>query len=527
MSFGYPTIYLNGLNNNSQLRRSTDMIYQRGGTYGITLTGSTYEPSMQLDFDIYVSNEVKGSMSIVPYSVVNKNTYYQYNFNFRPYDYLQNFVEAQHYQYYWLNDWYSTTEQINWNNPYPNIIQSYFKYGYRYTNSSGSTVTEYTNRPTRNLDHFTDLTSCLNDTALNASGFTNTGAIFDYVGGAFQIDEHYILPNFDQQVGTTMGNGNALNTVDVYRQLSMMNQFLMDGPSVPEQSETGRFLTDSPRILDIQSSENYVLYYLNGQTGDRQVLETDFAVFKFYDLNNNLITEFNQELNFSGTTYATPTGYTDTLKIFALPCGPIDINNIFAEIDFESVAYYTVQLCYGYPTWTENRNALGPQGPISEIFYFYLYNNCLPENTRIGFLNNRGGYDYFTFRSYRQDTKKIKTQTYDSRYYSPDVNKPDRNFGRNVKTFATDVDQEIVLESSYLNLSVGHWLEQLFYSPQVYMVNEDYISKMDRQDKVYKDLVPLQILSTEVETITKKHQKLNKYRITLKTANGFFVNKGF
>jgi hypothetical protein len=31
----------------------------------------------------------------------------------------------------------------------------------------------------------------------------------------------------------------------------------------------------------------------------------------------------------------------------------------------------------------------------------------------------------------------------------------------------------------------------------------------------------------EVETITKKHRKLNKYRITLKYADTFFANQGF
>jgi len=41
MSFGYPTQYANGLNSNSQLRRSTDMIYQRGGEYQVILTGDT------------------------------------------------------------------------------------------------------------------------------------------------------------------------------------------------------------------------------------------------------------------------------------------------------------------------------------------------------------------------------------------------------------------------------------------------------------------------------------------------------
>jgi hypothetical protein len=55
----------------------------------------------------------------------------------------------------------------------------------------------------------------------------------------------------------------------------------------------------------------------------------------------------------------------------------------------------------------------------------------------------------------------------------------------------------------------------------------DFISPIDRQDKVYKDLTPVQVTSTEVEQITKKHKKLNKYKLSLNTSNVFFTNKGF
>ena len=53
------------------------------------------------------------------------------------------------------------------------------------------------------------------------------------------------------------------------------------------------------------------------------VIEADYAVFTLYDsTNTQLVTNgiWNQQLNFSGTTYASPTGYTDTLQPFALPC---------------------------------------------------------------------------------------------------------------------------------------------------------------------------------------------------------------
>ena len=130
-NFGYQQLYNNGVNSNTQLRRAVDMIYQRGGTYEVVLTGDTYFSSMELDVDIYVEDKLESRMSVVPYSITTGTTT-TYRFNVRPYNYLQNFVSTQHYNYYWLNDWYSSTKDINWNNPFPNNIKANFKYGYRY-----------------------------------------------------------------------------------------------------------------------------------------------------------------------------------------------------------------------------------------------------------------------------------------------------------------------------------------------------------------------------------------------------------
>jgi len=523
-NFGYPQQYANGLNNNSQIRRSTDMIYQRGATYEVVLTGDTYVSSMQLNVDLYGNDNQVGRMSLVPFDVQQTGSTYTYKFNLRPYSYLSNYIQSEHYGYYYLNDWFTTNNTININNPYPNIIKANYKYGYQYL-SGATVVTEYTGSPVNNITHYNETPV---STGSTASGYINTGYYFNYLGGSFQMDtDRYLLPNYDQEVGTAMGTGTTINTVSSYRDTSPITQFFIYNPTLQQPSQTSRFLTEAPRIQQIQNDENYVLYYLNGQTGDRQVMESDYVVIRFYDSSNNQINYLNQQLNFSGTTYASPTGYTDNLSIFSLPCGPVDINNLYATIDFSSVAYYTVQLYYSYPTNDIRRVTLGPVGPSSEMFYFYLYDNCLPENTRLVFLNSRGGFDYYTFQSYRNDTKSIQRTTYDSRYYSTNLNSPDRDYGRSTKTFDTNVNQDIVLESNYLSVEEGNWLEELFYSPQVYIMKKDYISKLDRQDKIYKDLTPVTVMSSEVETITKKHKKLNKYRVTLRTANNFFVNKGF
>ena len=114
------------------------MVYQRGGTYEVVLTGDTYVSSMSLDVDLFGNGEKVGRMNSTPYSITQSGATYTYRFNVRPYDYMSNYVSAQHYSYYWLSDWYSTTEQINWNNPYPNSVNFYFNYGYKYI--SGNTT---------------------------------------------------------------------------------------------------------------------------------------------------------------------------------------------------------------------------------------------------------------------------------------------------------------------------------------------------------------------------------------------------
>ena len=81
MTFGYPSLYSNGLNNNTQLRRSTDMVYQRGGTYEVVLTGDTYVQSMRLDVDLFSNDEKVGRMSVIPYNISENGSTFTYRFN--------------------------------------------------------------------------------------------------------------------------------------------------------------------------------------------------------------------------------------------------------------------------------------------------------------------------------------------------------------------------------------------------------------------------------------------------------------
>jgi hypothetical protein len=87
------------------------------------------------------------------------------------------------------------------------------------------------------------------------------------------------------------------------------------------------------------------------------------------------------------------------------------------------------------------------------------------------------------------------------------LSSPDRNIGRTVKTFDTDVQREFVLESDFLSEPLGDWLQQLFYSPNVYI-----------QDGF--DMVPVVITTSTLNAKTNpRTQKLFNYQITYTLAN--------
>jgi hypothetical protein len=66
LRIGYPNIYNpssinnfgnNGMNSTSQIRRSADMVYQRGGSYEVIVGSNVYIPSMELVINMFANDE--------------------------------------------------------------------------------------------------------------------------------------------------------------------------------------------------------------------------------------------------------------------------------------------------------------------------------------------------------------------------------------------------------------------------------------------------------------------------------------
>lgn len=187
----------------------------------------------------------------------------------------------------------------------------------------------------------------------------------------------------------------------------------------------------------------------------------------------------------SGTTVSTVdivdnlgATYSKSVNILPSQSKRIDIpsgtRNLFIG---PSASSYTITL----------RDSLGD--PISETVKINIKNNlsnrgsCLPgndflnKNIRVVWLNDLGGWDYFTFKYAEQKSRIIQRETYQKnlRY---NTTKRDRGF----TSYKIDDFTEWELVSDLVDARVSDWITSLFTSDSVYLIYDD-------------ELYPIEVLS--------------------------------
>lgn len=108
--------------------------------------------------------------------------------------------------------------------------------------------------------------------------------------------------------------------------------------------------------------------------------------------------------------------------------------------------------------------------PFTSIYLFQLQEECRYKNYRLHFENRLGGFDSYTFTGRNQKSTSIKRTTYRSTPYNITpagiINKhQDKGLVNNTTTRS----ESIKLSSAYLSTEENNWLEQLSYSPEVYL----------------------------------------------------------
>ena len=216
------------------------------------------------------------------------------------------------------------------------------------------------------------------------------------------------------------------------------------------------FLTNSPAVQEIQSFESATLSFIGQNYASQRIA---LGVTSFDKQNNSIETGF-VELDTPLFDY-----YQYTVGV-----GPSELRNITwtsgsVDIDRPEIGAYQVRLFF-----------LPNSIPVSEIKRYVLRPVSEDSAFRVHFLNALGGFDQYTFKNSKTTSLKIKSQTAQKQLGwsldSPQHNPADKGNYVLEKQASTSVE----VESKSLEPSVSMWLQELLYSPEVYI--ESYRTRL-------------------------------------------------
>ena len=166
---------------------------------------------------------------------------------------------------------------------------------------------------------------------------------------------------------------------------------------------------------------------------------------------------------------------------------------------------------------------------ISDTYYFY--NQCIGrgfEKIRLTWLNRLGTWDYFNFT--RRNVRKVnsKRETYQQlkgSWNEKTYKKHGHQGGR--KTFSTNSKEVVTLQSEFVTEEAAAWLEELFTSPDVFVLQE---RTSDLGLSPYKNIInkyvqPCVVTSSSYTKKTTANDKLKQYTLEIEMSHNKRIQK--
>lgn len=304
--------------------------------------------------------------------------------------------------------------------------------------------------------------------------------------------------------------GNTLLVTNGYFQV-------IDGykPNVETGTQKVKYALTSTSSLAMSDRQNDThVFYLaqtwnfsavpNGNTVWIPALETDYGLLNIPG--NNSFLSNNTVDTFTITIYSStgvPTSQTINLNgydIEALPVYPANLNDwvglTVKPSLFANWRAYTVQV----------KNA-GTSKSCSYVFYNtakYGQCDCLNDNIRIGWVNSRGGWDYFNFTKKSEFTDEIERKKYRKVLFNGTTSVFSAN-DRGLQERRNMMQQVLTITSDYISENEFKFLRSLLVSNQVTWLTEDLGNPV---------MIPVNIDDTSY--VEKKNRDGKQYNLTLK-----------
>jgi len=203
---------------------------------------------------------------------------------------------------------------------------------------------------------------------------------------------------------------------------------------------TTKFLTNSPREVEITYNDTYYLDFLSNATPGTT--------------NWSLAVNINY---YGGSTssLSIPSTNLSARKRFRLYVGPYDINKYYTiPVINQSVSSYSVYLKYG-------------SNIISETFTFKV-KDPKTFQTRIGFVGALGGIEHFTFFHRNNKRIEVERKTYEKTLQANSSGAWKYSVGdRGTTTYKVNATEKHLV-STYCDRTSSDWLYEMWLSPEVF-----------------------------------------------------------
>ena len=269
-------------------------------------------------------------------------------------------------------------------------------------------------------------------------------------------------------------------------------------------------LTNMPLIQDMRAGQYQTLPILISDFRGSTYSVDSNAIrvrYVFYDSAGNIVVQANVTKNTIGLDNFITTQSTNNARDLYqfIPVGYQNLedqsfNTNIKPSNVGDFAYYTVELF-------DNTNV--GNGYQTKTYRFNMKTDCKYTPVRLVFLNAWYAWDYFTFELVSVSSLNINRST---------INKPYGNWGAGAiysynqyeageEVVNIEADNEIVINSNWLDDEYFRWLQELVMSKAVYMVNSN------------GDYAPVIITDTQYEFKKQVNKHLNNITLKIKLAN--------
>lgn len=232
------------------------------------------------------------------------------------------------------------------------------------------------------------------------------------------------------------------------------------------EDSTKKFLTNSPRTLNIGEDENAWLYIITSGTNSAVTARIATTSGNF-DITNNYATIVNGNQMF----LRIPVGTRNLLNV-----PNADLSTPQPIITSNDTSYIVTIRDSGVPL------------QASEAITFNIVSQCSKYDAyRIHFLNKLGGFDSFTFNKSSRQTTNIDRDSYKKTVgrlsgSNWSISKSDEH----KRVIRTKLSDKLILNSDWITEETYQWLEELVSSPVVYWDNDSVLIPMTVSTSSYE-----------------------------------------